>query len=453
MRDNFHLDQSDGLLLAATEHSSAPCTLSPVSCPMRICIVAEHASYRFGGEAVLPLHYFARLRQRGVEAWLVVHSRTQSEIETLFPADKCRLRFTTDTWLHKFLLRLSGFLPRRVAEMTVGLVSQLVTQWEQRQVVRELIAREKIDLVHQPIPVSPRSPSLMANLGVPVIIGPMNGGMEYPKAFRQTESLLSRAAIGLGRWLSNFVHTLLPGKKHADILLVANERTRLALPSCARGKVIELVENGVDLNTWSDAQSVSRPSGTNRFIFIGRLVDWKCVDMAIEALAKVPNAELEIIGEGPMHAAWQQLAGKLGIGNRVFFSGFQNQKECARRLKSAVALVLPSIYECGGAVVLEAMATGTPVIATKWGGPADYLDETSGILIDPTSRSAIIDGFVKAMQRLLDSSEFQYQLGVHGKQRVQQHFDWEKKVDRMLEIYSLALARVPEQEPLTQLIN
>jgi len=277
--------------------------------------------------------------------------------------------------------------------------------------------------------------------------------MEYPKAFRQTESFFSRAAIGIGRWLSNFVHTLLPGKKNADILLVANERTRLALPSCVQGKVIELVENGVDLSTWSSPQSTPQPASTNRFLFIGRLVDWKCVDMAIEALSKVPGAELEIIGDGPMRATWQQIAETLGIANRVFFSGFQDQKECARRLSSAVALVLPSIYECGGAVVLEAMATGTPVIVTKWGGPVDYLDETSGILIDPASRAAIIDGFAKAMQRLLDSPDLQHQLGASGKQRVQQHFDWEKKVDRMLEIYAMALSYEVERNPLIPLVQ
>jgi hypothetical protein len=55
---------------------------------MRICIVAEHASYRFGGEAILPAHYFARLRARGEEAWLVVHARTRDELEAAFPSDK-----------------------------------------------------------------------------------------------------------------------------------------------------------------------------------------------------------------------------------------------------------------------------------------------------------------------------------------------------------------------------
>src|SRR5215813_5237924 len=154
---------------------------------MRVCIVAEHASYKFGGEAVLPLHYFTGLRKRDIEAWLVVHARTRAELEAAFPGDRDRLRFIPDAWFHKLLSRLSGFLPRRIAEASLGLFSQLTTQYLARKIVRELIAGESIDIVHQPIPVSPRFPSLMTDLGVPVVIGPMNGGMEYPAAFRHAD--------------------------------------------------------------------------------------------------------------------------------------------------------------------------------------------------------------------------------------------------------------------------
>ena len=386
---------------------------------------------------MLPLHYFARLRQRNIEAWLVVHSRTRGELEALFPEDTKRIHYINDTWLHRFLFRLSGYLPRRIGEMTVGLFSQLITQREQRRIVRQLVSSEAIDIVHQPIPVSPRFPSMMAKMGAPVVIGPMNGGMEYPAAFRGAESVVSRSVISAGRALSGFVHSILSGKKYASVLLVANERTRLALPSCAQGKVIEIPENGVDLSTWSNAKVSVTPS-SKRFLFIGRLIDWKGVDMVIEALTQVPEAQLEIIGDGGMRAAWQQLAESLGVGERVFFSGFLPQSECAPRLQSAVALLLPSIYECGGAVVLEAMATGTPVIATKWGGPADYLDESCGILVEPSSRTAIVNGFAGGMKELMASPELRHRLGVSGRQRVQQYFDWEKKVDRILEIYGAA---------------
>ena len=408
---------------------------------LRICIVAEHASNRFGGEAVLPLHYFTQLRKRKIEAWLVVHSRTRAELEALFPDDKHRIHFINDNWMHKLLFRISSLLPRRLGEMTAGLFSQLITQYEARGVVRRLIPREAIDVVHQPIPVSPRFPSLMANLGVPVVIGPMNGGMEYPVAFRGTESALSRISVDLGRHLSGFVHSMLSGKKYASVLLVANKRTRLALPSCARGQVIEIPENGVDLSTWSMANTPAPSPSSNRFVFMGRLVDWKGVDMAIQALTQVPEAELEIIGDGAMRYAWQQLAENLGVSQRVHFAGFLPQIECAPRLQSAVALLLPSVYECGGAVVLESMATGTPVIATKWGGPADYLDDSCGILVEPSSRDGIVNGFAAGMKRLLADTELRRQMGANGKQRVQQHFDWEKKIDRILEIYGSALTR------------
>jgi glycosyltransferase involved in cell wall biosynthesis len=413
---------------------------------MRICIVAEHASYKFGGEAVLPLHYFAGLRRRGVEAWLVVHSRTRAELEAALPGDRDRMRFTPDAWFHKMLFRLSGFLPRRISEASLGLLSQLATQYLARKIVRELIAAERIDLVHQPIPVSPRFPSLMTALGVPVVIGPMNGGMEYPAAFRQTESAFSRIAIGFGRGFSDFFNSLLPGKKHADALLVANERTRLALPSGIRGRVIELVENGVQLGTWiGPAQTTSR-ARRPRFVFLGRLVDWKALDIVIEALSRMPEAELVVIGDGPMREPWRQTAERYGVSERVEFTGFLLQAECAPYLRDALALVLPSIYECGGAVVLEAMASGIPVIATKWGGPADYLDDSCGFLVEPSSREAMVEGFAAAMSKLIAEPRLRGELGARGRTRVEQQFDWEKKIDRIQEIYHSLLPAAERAE-------
>ena len=406
---------------------------------MRVCIVAEHASYQFGGEAVLPLHIYAGLRKRGIEAWLVVHSRTRPELLAAFPGDEDRFRFVPDEWFHKLLNRLSKFLPRRIAEATIGLLSQMTTQFQARKMVRDLIAKQSIDVVHQPIPVSPRFPSLMARLGVPVVLGPLNGGMDYPPAFRHKESIFSRMAIRLGRQLSDFVNARVPGKKLADILLVANERTRRALPSVVRGKVIELPENGVHLGTWSSSPAnrlaSADPPVKARFVFVGRLVDWKGMEMAIEALTHVPDAELIIIGDGPMRGPWQQVAQRLGIADRVIFTGWLPQSECAPYLHSSLALLLPSLYECGGAVVLEAMASGTPVIATKWGGPADYLDSSCGFLVEPSGREALIQGFAAAMERLISFPELRSQLGANGRLRVEQHFDWEKKIDAILQIY------------------
>jgi len=410
---------------------------------LRVCIVAENASFRFGGEASLPLHYFARLRQRDIQAWLIIHSRTRPELESLFPQDQDRIQYIPDKWYHKLIWQLSRPLPRRVAEATFGTLMLLINQLIQRNMVKRLIREQGVIVVHQPIPVSPKAPSFISGLSVPVIIGPMNGGMDYPAAFRGTESLFTRITVALGRSSANLVNNLIPGKKQAKLLLVANPRTREALPSRITGKVIEIPENGVDLSIWTLPSSTRTPTLAEaprpRFAFVGRLVDWKRLDFVLHALAKIPGIQLEVVGDGAMRVPWSALADQLGIADRVRWIGWLPQPECATLLRGATALVLPSIYECGGAVVLEAMACGIPVIATAWGGPADYLDPTCGILVDPTKPESIQSGFESAMRTLIADPALRARLGAAGRRRVEQLYDWDQKIDRILEIYEQAI--------------
>jgi glycosyltransferase involved in cell wall biosynthesis len=270
-------------------------------------------------------------------------------------------------------------------------------------------------------------------------MGPLNGGMDYPPSLRGRESRLSRAVIRLARLLSDAANTLLPGKRNADVVLVANQRTRSALPRNLRGHVVELVENGVDLALWhSDATQQPEPG---RFVFVGRMVDWKALDLVMEALREVPGASLDAIGDGPMRAAWQALAQTHGVAERVRFLGWLPQEECARHLETCCALVLPSLFECGGAVVLEAMAMARPVIATAWGGPLDYLDETCGILIPPLRRESMVDGFADAMLRLIERPAESHRMGGAAREKVLRNFAWNVKIERFLDIYGRALSQ------------
>jgi len=408
---------------------------------MRIIIVADNASSRFGGEAFIPLNYFRLLRGRNADVRLVVHARNRSELIERFPDDKDRLYFVEDTSLHKALFRFGQFLPRRLADATTGLVIHLTTQSSQRRIVRHLVKRYGIDVVHQPIPVSPKTPSQIWGVGVPVIIGPLNGGMEYPPAFRSEQGKLSRLALLFGRLLANFFNLVIPGKRLARLVLVANGRTQDALPAGIKGQVVEMVENGVDFTIWQKAASAETSDRTVRFTFIGRLIDWKAVEIALEALHRLQgqiSASLEIIGDGPMRQTWETVTDRLGLKSVVTFSGFMSQQDCAARLQSADVLVLPSLFECGGAVVLEAMAVGLPVIATAWGGPLDYLDETCGILVAPDSREALVAGFAAGMKTLAQSHQLRTKMGEAGYARARQYFDWQRKIDQILELYQLA---------------
>lgn len=429
----------------------------PATATPRVLIVAEDASARFGGEAALPLHYFRHLRRRGVETWLITHARTRSELSELLGDQIGRVTFIPDTRLHRALFAVGRRLPARLSYLTFGFAMRLWTQWLARRAARTLIARHKIDIVHQPTPVSPKEPSLVAaGLPAPVVIGPMNGGMEYPPGFGRFEGPLTRALTVAGRRASWLLNVLIPGKRRAAALLVANERTRRALPPGLprHGEPILLVENGVDLALWQTppeptARVADQPSTATastppptRFVFLGRLVDWKCVDLLLEAFAAVAAGRpvaLDIVGDGPMRPALEAHAARLGLADRIAFRGWLPQAECPALLRRSDVLVLPSIFECGGAVVLEAMACGVPVIATDWGGPADYLDASCGILVAPTSRAALVEGLSAAMAALADDPARRAALGAAGRRRVEDEFDWAHKIERILAVYHDAI--------------
>jgi len=417
---------------------------------MRIVIVAQNASTKFGGESLLPVNYFRILRSRQIETWLVVHARTQAELEGLFPEEHDRMHFVPDTWLHRLLNNCGQFIPARVNEFTFGLLSHLYTQMLQRRIVRRLVSEHQIDVVHEPTPVSATIPSLMFGLGVPVVMGPMNTSVKFPLAFRSRQNRSVDILIAIGYQFVDFFNSLFPGKIKAETMLVANDRTKQALPTGVQGTIIELVENGVDFSVWrSDSTASKQPNQQINFVFLGRLADWKGVDLLLEAFATVAaqtDAVLEIIGDGEMRGELEAQTARLGIDSRVVFSGWLSQEECARKLQQAHVLVLPSLREPGGAVVMEAMAVGLPVIATNWGGPADYLDSTSGILVEPASKEGFINGLTDAMLKLAKSPKLRQSMGTAGRERVRQNFDWERKVDRILEIYQETLTHSPPKK-------
>ncbi len=419
--------------------------------PLRVMIVAEHASARFGGEAALPLHYYRVLRSRNIPVWLVTHARVRDELQKAYPVDTDHIIYIEDTWIHRGLWRAGRLLPTRLAHFSTGYLLRIVTQLTQRSIARRAIRSLGISIVHQPMPVSPKEPSLLYELGAPVVIGPMNGGMDFPPAFRQQKGALVDRIVDVGRSAANFMNWLIPGKRRAAALLVANGRTRDALPTGTSANVIELVENGVDLSLWkqSGRARLNEAGEVTRFVFLGRLIGLKAVDLLLTAFAvacKQAPMSLEVIGDGAAAADLRSLANKLeltataeGEAGKVFFAGWMTQADCARKLAQQDCLILPSLMECGGAVVLEAMALGLPVIATDWGGPADYVDPSCGILVKPSSRAAMIEGLVDAMVRLAQSSPLRAAMGQAGRDKVLREFDWEAKVDRILTIYRDAI--------------
>jgi len=161
-------------------------------------------------------------------------------------------------------------------------------------------------------------------------------------------------------------------------------------------------------------------------VTVGRLVSWKGIDRLLKVITGLPNVRLIVIGDGPQRGSLQLLAGELGLGDRVIFTGSIPNSQVISYLKAADVFVLNSIYEGLPHTVLEAMHTGLPVIATDAGGTSELVDhETNGILIRPRDDAAL----ERALRRLLKAPNERKRLAAAAQETVRQHFRWDRLVD------------------------
>jgi hypothetical protein len=147
---------------------------------LSVLIVAANASARWAGEAILPLHIFRGLLKAGHDAWMCVGNETKPELDELLGPEARRVSYVEDAQMHSAFRRIQARTPSWMGSHLLYYPQVLATQWRQREAVAQLVKKLGIDVVHQPTPISPRVPSLLVDLPAPLVIGSMNGGMEYP---------------------------------------------------------------------------------------------------------------------------------------------------------------------------------------------------------------------------------------------------------------------------------
>lgn len=146
-----------------------------------------------------------------------------------------------------------------------------------------------------------------------------------------------------------------------------------------------------------------RDSARTRIVTLGRLSHEKGHDVLLEAFSRALAAGAEmtltLIGDGPERSALESQAAKLGISEQVSFTGTLLGEQVPVVFRESDVFVLPSRHEGFGVALIEAMATGLPVVATRSGGPQDIVTEADGLLTDPDDAAALAD----AMLRLLNT--------------------------------------------------
>ena len=156
----------------------------------------------------------------------------------------------------------------------------------------------------------------------------------------------------------------------------------------ARGKT-EVVDSGVDLERFMVEPA---PAGPPRYVCIGSLIERKNVLRLAGAFEKLGEGTLTFVGDGPLR---ERLEGRPGIE----LTGALPYDRIPAQIAAAHVVCQPSLIEPFGQAVLEAMACGRSVVATRIGGPPEFVPPEAGVLVDPVDEDALVDALRTAAAR------------------------------------------------------
>ncbi len=323
----------------------------------------------------------------------------------------------------------------------------------------ERLKQGQFDLVHRITPLSPTTPSYLAGklakIGVPLILGPLNGGIPWPAGFDQVR-LAEREWLGYFRDLYRILPGLKATRKLASALILASRHTYGEVtdnqPDLEK-KAVWLPENAIDPARFPEINSPPPPPSPGvplRVAFLGRLVPYKGADMLLEAAAPLLRAgkmTLEIIGDGPQMPELKAIAARENLGTTVEFAGWVAHEKVRGHLAKAQLFAFPSVREFGGGVVLEAMALGLAPVVLNYGGPAELIPDGCGTVIPIGNRQAIIDSLREALSTLSADPASVHATGLRAQRYVRSHFTWSAKARQLLKIYEWTLQGTPAPKP------
>ena len=159
--------------------------------------------------------------------------------------------------------------------------------------------------------------------------------------------------------------------------------------------------------------------------------------MLIEALARLPDVTLDIVGDGPSRAELRERAAALGLADRVVFHGYMDEAGVRQRLAEADVFVMASFAEGVPVVLMEALAAGVPAVATRIAGIPELIEDgLTGLLVPPAEPTAIAE----AVRRLLEDSGLRNRLAATGREKVEREFNLGTECERLANLMTTALS-------------
>ncbi len=316
--------------------------------------------------------------------------------------------------------------------------------WQRKayRAAKALARTEAFDAAHQITFSNDWMPSYIgARLGLPFIWGPIGGGQKVPGPLMEVLSPLERRKERT-RWRLQGVWRATPARRrcgrNARAILVCNGETK-ALLGRWESKIRDFSVNGIAPADLAPA-SGGRPRG-ERFdvLYAGRLDAIKGLPLALRAFRLFsearPEARFEIVGEGPEDGALKSLAAELRLGERVAFTPWLSRTDLLARMGRSDVFLFPSLRDGGGAVVIEAMAAGVPVLCLDVGGPGFHVRPEWGIKVAPGDPETVVEGLAAALEDLAADDARRRAMGEAARRRAEEFYLWSRLGEQVETIY------------------
>ncbi|HEX9987126.1 MAG TPA: glycosyltransferase [Chloroflexia bacterium] len=203
---------------------------------------------------------------------------------------------------------------------------------------------------------------------------------------------------------------------------------------------IDVIPNVVDASAFSAPRRERNPGEPYRILFVGEMeTSRKGIEYLLNALPILKergwDVFLTLVGEGRNRGEYEALARQLGVAGTCHFHGLAPHGEIAHFMSEADIFVLPSLAETFGVVLVEAMAAGLPVVATRCGGPEELVSPDLGVLASPGDAEALASGIMDVLGRLDDFSE------EHSRQVADARYGQASVAGRLVSLYREIVGR------------
>jgi glycosyltransferase involved in cell wall biosynthesis len=333
---------------------------------------------------------------------------------------------------------------------------QIAFEWSAWRQLKRRIRRGDFDVVLRILPIVTVLPSPFAhflrNGPIPFVLGPLNGGLPWPKGFSQLDAQQRQAGYGIYRLRDCYRYMPFARSTYqkASAIIAGSSHTFSEFARYREKLFFVPGENGIESSIVRQGESVCRRHESKlQFVFVGRLIPLKACDLALRGsahLLRTGAAQFTVVGDGPERRNLQELAASLGIDKAVTFTGWVSRAEVVAQLGRADVFIFPSLREFGGAVVFEALALGAVPVVAAFGGPGDIVTPGVGYKISLTNEEDFIRKLAMVLDRLVRDRAHLESLRQRGMAYAREHLTWEGKARAVSSVLQWATGNGPKPD-------